>query len=149
MSLEFICLVVHVLDFSMAVFTTHDGRRIDTRLLLLAIVLLILFVDYIYRMFVDAYTTGCNRTPDHPMYNAPDCSTLLLPVTAPLRVLPLLLRHKGLGNSIHSFFVTLGLASDVMTLLVTFVVLSSSMGMALFFNITEDDNAFANMIVMP
>ena len=56
---------------------------------------------------------GCDRVPSDPTLLSPDCLVYLVPYTAPLRVVPLIVRNQRLAGVIRGFIRTFSFALRV------------------------------------
>ena len=65
-----------------------------------------MWLDFIASQVI-SYQTGCSRLPSDPMYSSPDCGVTILPYSAILRPVLLIMRSKDLRDTIYMFLLTI------------------------------------------
>ena len=75
----------------------------------------VLIVDFVVRL-ASPYVTGCTRAPGTPEYTFPDCGVVLIPYTAVLRPVLLMVRSKDLRETISMFMQTIVASKKVLYL---------------------------------
>lgn len=124
-------LFIHLVDLfivltTKGLFRTHltksggKHRSIKVIKAIRIAVLAFLCFDWIYRTFSGGTCFWCVH------------ADLLIPLSAIIRPVLLVLRHSGIRNAFKHFFATLMLAKDVFTLFSCFIAIATLSGMALF-----------------
>lgn len=129
-AVEAALLVIHITD--LCLFAYVRRLRSETRNLLIfrSLLLFVFFIDWTMRAST-SYYSGCHRVPSDPLYNAPNCAVVLMPLSVLIRPLLLVARNLRLRLAIRDFGLTLLYAKDVMALFACFLCVAIMCGITL------------------